>query len=386
MGMHSIRWIGAAVICVLLGCLIGCAGPSSNEILIGEFGSLTGPTATFGQSTQAGIDLAIEEINAKGGVLNKHIKVMVEDDRGDAAEAKSAVTRLITNDRVVAVLGEVASKLSLAGAPVCQANKIPMVTPSSTNVEVTQKGDYIFRVCFIDPFQGYVMAKFARDHLKAQRAAIFYDIKNDYSKGLAEVFDSEFKKMGGEIVITESYQAGDSDFLGQLSKIRNTNPDVLYIPGYYTEVGLIGRQAREAGIKPEKCTLLGGDGWDSETLFEQAQGSLEGCYYSNHFSIENKDPMVQAFIKKFKKNYKKTPDAMAALGYDAARILIEAIAQAQSLEGAKIRDALAMTKDFPGVTGSITIDKNRNASKPAVVLEIKGNVAKYVTTIEPPDE
>jgi len=353
---------------------------TGKPLVIGEYGSLTGSTATFGISARNGIDLAVEEVNAAGGVLGRPVKVIVEDDAGKPEEAAAAVTKLVNQDRVIAVVGEVASTRSLAGARVCQPAGVPMVTPASTNPQVTEVGDFVFRTCFIDPFQGTVMAKFARDHLKVERVAILRDIKNDYSVGLADFFKKTFAELGGKLVGDESYSEGDTDFRAQLTNLKATNPQALFVPGYYTEVGLIARQAREKGLT---VPLMGGDGWDSPKLAEIAGDAVNGCYFSNHYTVESTEPRVQEFVKSYKAKYNEVPDAMAALGYDAAKILFNALATAGSTDAKAIRDALAATKDFTGVTGTITIDKDRNAVKPAVVLEMKGGKQTYVTTVEP---
>jgi branched-chain amino acid transport system substrate-binding protein len=367
--------VGAAVFT-----LAGCPEGNSNTIRVGYYGDLTGDTATFGTSTKEGIELAVGEIN-QSPPLGKPIEIFSGDDQGKSDTAVSVVTQLISDNRVVAVLGEVASSNSLAAAPVCQREKVPMITPASTNPQVTQTGDYIFRICFIDPFQGSVMAKFARNTLKANTAAILWDVKSDYSKGLREFFRQTFTELGGKIVGDPSYAKGDSDFNAQLNSIKQAKPDVVFVPGYYTEVGTIARQARDQGIK---VPLIGGDGWDSPKLFESAGNALEGCYFSNHYSVESQEPTVQNFIKAYKEKYNgKEPDAMAALGYDAAKILADAIQRAGNTEGSAIRDALAQTKDFKGVTGTITLDKDRNATKPAVVLQVKGKEFKFVETVQP---
>jgi branched-chain amino acid transport system substrate-binding protein len=380
---HTILTL-AAVICgvILAGCSTGKSGGDSGEIVLGHYASLTGAQATFGQSTDNGIQLAIDEINAAGGVNGKKVRVITYDDKGDAREAGNAVTRLVTKDGVVAVLGEVASSLSLVAAPVCQDNGIPMVSPSSTNPKVTEQGDMIFRVCFIDPFQGFVCAKFAREHegLKATKAAILYDQVAAYAVGLQDEFAKAFEQQGGEIVSRQTYQEGDQDFSAQLTAIRATQPDVIFIPGYYTDVGNIALQARKLGIK---VPLLGGDGWDSAKLGEIAGESIDGCFYSNHYSHQDPDPRVQEFIKKYKERFNGTPDGLAALGYDAARIVCEAIGKGASTKGSDIAAQLAATKDFSGVTGKISIDSDRNAVKPAVILEMKGGEPTYVTTIQP---
>jgi branched-chain amino acid transport system substrate-binding protein len=373
---------------VLLTSVGGCGSKNeggdakSDEILLGHYASMTGSEATFGRSTDNGIQLAIDEINAAGGVKGKKVRVITYDDKGEQREAGNAVTRLVTRDGVVAVLGEVASSLSLVGAPVCQDNGVVMVSPSSTNPAVTQVGDMIFRVCFIDPFQGFVCAKFAREHegLKATKAAILFDQTQAYAVGLQDEFAKAFTQQGGEIVAKETYQGGDPDFSAQLTAIRASQPEVIFIPGYYTDIGNIAIQARKLGIT---VPLLGGDGWDSAKLGEIAGDNINGCFYSNHYSHQDPDPRVQDFIKKYDERFKGTPDGLAALGYDAARILCDAIGRAASTSGADIAAELAKTKDFDGVTGKISIDENRNAVKPAVMLEMKSGVPTYVTTIQP---
>lgn len=363
--------------------LVGCGSKSghADKVLVGHYASMTGSEATFGRSTDNGIHLAVEEENAAGGINGKPVEIVTYDDKGEAREAGSAVTRLVSRDGVVAVLGEVASGLSLAGAPICQEHGVPMVTPSSTNPKVTKTGDKIFRVCFIDPFQGWVGAKFAREDLKAEKAAILYDQSSPYSVGLREEFEKAFTGMGGKIVATETYTAGDQDFSAQLTTIRSSDPDVVYIPGYYTEVGNIALQARRIGIDEP---LLGGDGWDSSKLGQIGGESINNSFYSNHYSHQDPSPRVQDFIKKYKDKFGETPDGLAALGYDAARILIEAMRRTKSLTGDEIAAQLATTKDFDGVTGKISIDAERNAVKPAVMLEMKDGASVFVTTIEPP--
>jgi branched-chain amino acid transport system substrate-binding protein len=372
--------------------LAGCSRPSgagssggaaagSGAIPVGEYASMTGDTATFGQSSHKGIMMAVDEINAAGGVNGRQLDLRTEDDQSQATEAATAVQKLIDRDHVAAVLGEVASGNSMAAAPICQSKQIPMISPASTNPDVTKKGDYIFRVCFIDPFQGTVMAKFAANNLKLKRIAVLKDQTQPYSTGLAANFITAFTGLGGQIVANVSFSGTDTDFKAQLTSIKGQEPDGIYIPAYYNQVGTIGLQARQLGIK---VPLLGGDGWDSPKLFAAAGGALEGCYFSNHYSPEDKSPAVQDFIQKFKaKNSGEVPDAMAALGYDAARILSDAMKRAKSLSGSDLRDAIAGTHDFQGVTGKITINDQRNAVKPAVVLQIRGNSYHYVTTIAP---
>jgi branched-chain amino acid transport system substrate-binding protein len=355
------------------------AKPYEGDTLrIGHYGSLTGGTASFGTSTDNGIKMAFDEINAKGAPLGKKLELISEDDGSKTEQVAPVVLKLINQNNVLALMGEVASTRSLAAAPIAQRAGVPMVSPTSTNPKVTQVGDYIFRTCFIDPVQGPVMARFASNNLKAKKAAILTDVANDYSKGLTEFFSGEFKKLGGEIVTTESYSEGDKDFQSQLTKIKAANPDVIFVPGYYTEVGNIAKQAQRLGIKQP---MLGCDGWDSEKLYEIGGNAIQGYYYSNHYSPQNKAPRVVKFVEDYRKRFKKTPDALAAVAYDAAYILSDAIKRAGSPDRAKLRDALAATKNFEGVTGNISMDKNRDAVKPLVVLKVNGKQSDYVTTI-----
>jgi branched-chain amino acid transport system substrate-binding protein len=319
---------------VFMAVLSGCTH-SKNEIAVGEYGSLTGSTATFGKSTNAGIKMAFDEVNEKGGVKGKKIRLITLDDQGKQDEAAAAVTRLITQNDVVAVIGEVASSLTEAAAPVAQQHHIPLITPSSTNPKITKIGDYVFRVCFIDPFQGYVMAKFAFENLKLKKVAIFRDKANLYSIGLADAFVESFTKMGGTIAADLSYQEKDIDFKAQLTQMKGKAPEAIFIPGYYTEVGLIARQAQQLGLK---VPLLGGDGWDSARLNEIGKEAINGAYYSNHYSTESTDPTVQDFIKKFQTRYHELPDGLAALGYDAAKILVAAMERTSDVTPKNIRD------------------------------------------------
>jgi branched-chain amino acid transport system substrate-binding protein len=374
-----------ATVAVLLF-LTGCNKPpdesaaDSDTIKVGEFASLTGSEATFGQSSHNGTQLAVDELNASGGVLGKKIQLLTEDDQSQAGQSATVVRKLISSDGVVAILGEVASSRSLEAAPICQENKIPMISPSSTNPKVTETGDYIFRVCFIDPFQGTVMANFARKTLKLQNVAVLTDVKSDYSVGLAKFFKEGLIAGGGQIAAEQNYSGGDKDFNAQLTSIKAANSDGIFIPGYYTEVGLIALQVKQLGIN---VPIFGGDGWESSSLVPIGGAALEGDYFSTHFSPQDTSPTVQNFVKKYREKFNDTPDAMAALGYDSAMILADAMKRAGTPDGAKVRDALAATIDFHGVTGNITIDANRNASKPAVILEIKNGAFKYVETIAP---
>ena len=310
----------------------------------------------------------------------KKVAVRVYDDQGKPEEAANAVTRLISQDKVALILGEVASSNSLAMAPKAQEAKVPMISPSSTNPKVTEIGDYIFRVCFIDPFQGAVMAKFATENLKLKNVAVLKDNKSDYSIGLSTVFTASFTKLGGKIVAEESYSKGDTGFRAQLTAIKGGKPEAIYVPGYYTDVGVIARQARQLGIN---VPLMGGDGWESEKLFELGGKAIEGSYFSNHYSSEDPSPRVQKFIVDYKAAYGVSPDSLAALGYDAAMVGIDAMMAAKDATPAALRDAIAATKDHAGIAGTITLDANRNPVKPAVVLQVAENKVKYLTTINP---
>src|SRR5947207_7334214 len=280
----------------------------------------------------------------------------------------------------MAVLGEVASSRTMAAAPVAQQNGIPLISPSSTNPMVTQIGDYSLRVCFLDPFEGLVMAKFATNTLKLKNVAILRDIKNDYSVGLADAFVESFKKLGGNVVGNESYSEGDTDFSAQLTSLKSKKPDAVFLPGYYTEVGLVVRQAKKLGLT---VPFMGGDGWDSPKLVEIGGDAVNGSYYSNHIAVSDPNPTIQKFVSEYKTRYGATPDALAGLGFDAAGVLFDAIKRANSTDGAKVRDAIAATKDYAGVTGRITLDKDRNAVKPAVVLQVKDGKLQYMETITP---
>ncbi|HYP98801.1 MAG TPA: ABC transporter substrate-binding protein [Polyangiaceae bacterium] len=355
-------------------------GSDASEIVVGHYASMTGSTAHFGQDTDRGVRLAIEEANAAGGVLGKKLKLVTLDTRGDSAEAANAVSRLIDVEKASAVLGEVASSLSLAGGRVAQRRKIPMISPTSTNPKVTEVGDYIFRVCFIDPFQGKVMATFARNNLKFDKVAILKDVKNDYSIGLADAFQKAFTAAGGTIVAEQSYSQGDTDFSAQVTAIRGTQAQAVFVPGYYSEVGTVARTADRLGLK---VPLLGGDGWDSPDLFKIGGDAINGSYFSDHFAPDVASPKAQAFVANFTKKYGQAPTGLGALGYEAALVLIDAIKRAGKNDPSAIRDAIATTKDFEGVTGKITIDAQRNPEKSAVVLKVDGGKAKFETSIAP---
>jgi branched-chain amino acid transport system substrate-binding protein len=356
-------------------------GGTEGEIVIGEYGSMTGGQATFGVSTHNGIMIAVDEINKAGGVNGRKIRVMTEDDQSKAEEAANAVTKLINQNNVVAIIGEVASSSSLAAAPICQANKIPMITPSSTNPKVTEVGDYIFRMCFIDPYQGEAMANYLSKQAGMKTAAILIDNKSDYSTGLASFFERTFVANGGKIVSKASYAQGDSDFRSQLTNIKSSNPEVIFVPGYYNDIGQIAIQARDLGMKQP---LAGGDGWESPKLIEIGGKALEGCFYSNHYHIDDPSPAVREFVQKYEEKFSAKPDSLAALGYDSTRVLAEAIKRAGTTDSAKLRDAIAVTKGFSGVTGMINLGPDRNPiGKKLAILEIKNGQLTLKATVDP---
>jgi branched-chain amino acid transport system substrate-binding protein len=361
----------------------GGTDSATGDILVGMYGSLTGDGASFGQSSREGTELAVDEVNQAGGLLGgRRIRLLVEDDQSRPEEASNAVTKLVTQDKVIAVLGEVASRRSLAAAPISQKYQIPMISPSSTNERVTEVGDYIFRVCFIDPFQGEVLAKFAFNDLKARRVAILKDIQQDYSVGLTDSISRNFAALGGDVLEPVSYSTGDADFKAVLTQVRSQKPDVLFATGYYPEAAIIVRQARELGMK---MPILGGDGWVGDAL-RNGREALNNTFISNHYSGDNPDPVVQNFVKAYRTRFGREPDAIAALAYDSVKVLADALTRAGSTDGPRLRDALA-TADVLGVTGRLKINEKRNVDKPAVIQEVtyvEGDVKfVYKTTIHP---
>lgn len=354
---------------------------AADTIKVGEFACLTGKDATFGQSQHKGILLALEELNAAGGVLGKKIELITEDNQSKSGESATVAKKLLSRDKVVAILGEVTSSRSLEVAPLAQKAHIPMIASGATNAAVTQKGDYVFRVCFIDDFQGTVMAKFATEDLKAKKVATLTSVSSAYSVGLAKVFRESFVASGGTVVAEQKFSEGDKDFRAQLTAIKAANVDAIFVPGYYTEAALVARQARGLGVTQP---LFGGDGWESEKLLEIGGDALNGSYYSTHFTPENKDANVAAFVAKFRQRWNnETPDAYAALGYDALQVLVDAVKRAGTTEAPKLRDAIAATKNFSGASGVTTLDKDRNASKPATIIAIKGGKLAFFKTVAP---
>jgi branched-chain amino acid transport system substrate-binding protein len=353
---------------------------ATGDIPIGVYAALTGDQAAFGNATVQGVKLAAEEINAAGGILGRKIKLVIEDDAGRPDQAAQVVSKLISSDNALVVIGENSSTQSLAGAPICQNSKVPMISPSSTNPSVTEKGDYIFRVCFTDPYQGKALAAFIKNSLKLDTAAILIDKKTDYSIGLAEFFRKEYEAIGGKIVAEQSYSGGDTDFRSQLTAIKTKAPKVLFIPGFYTEVGQIAIQARDLGMT---IPMVGGDGWDSPTVLEIGGKSIDGSYFSDHYFVGDPTPRVQEFVKKIRDRNGRNPDANAALGYDALHIVAQAATRAGSLDRKAIRDQIAVTKEYPGVSGTITMGADRNPIKPVAMIKIENGRMTFAEWVKP---
>ncbi len=359
---------------------LGCK-KQSHGITLGLYLSLTGDKADFGVSTRNGVNIALEEVNAAGGLLGQQVRAVAEDTRGDSNEAASAVTRLIDREHVCGVIGEVASSLSLAGGRICQRRGIPMISPSSTNPAVTQIGDNVFRVCFLDPFQGEVMARFAKNSLHVSRVAIFKDQGSAYSTGLADAFRRSFTALGGQIVDEQAYRESDTHFSAQISSMLARQPEALFVPGYYAQLALIAREVRGAGFQGR---MLGGDGWSSNTLTQNDDDKLVGDFYSEGFAPEGATtPVAQRFVQKYREKNRVEPNGLAALGYDAALVMFDAIRRANSAEPARIKAALATTRGVQGATGTITLNAQRDAVKSAVILEVRENTVRYRETVNP---
>jgi branched-chain amino acid transport system substrate-binding protein len=362
--------------------LAACGEKKEEEASVIKIGSvlpLTGGVAAFGQASKNGILLAQEELNKNGGIDGKQVEIIFEDDEAKPASSANVTQKLINNDKVISIIGAVNSTCSIADGPIATQNKIPMITPVSTNPKVTtQGGEYVFRACFIDPFQGKILSKFAIEDLKAKKAAVLYDVGNDYSKGLAEFFEEAFKEAGGDVVASETYNTGDSDFNAQLTKISALKPDVLILTDYYNTVGLIAKQARTAGID---AVLLGGDGWDSPDLFSVGGEAVEGGYFTNHYSPDDTAEQVAEFRTAYEEKYNEVPSSYAVLAYDAANILFDAIKKAGTTDGEKIKDALKNI-EYQAVTGKIKFDKDRNPIKGAVILKAEDGKQKFVKNVE----
>jgi branched-chain amino acid transport system substrate-binding protein len=381
-----VAFVVAAVL--VTGCASGAAtapaastpsNPSGAIALkVGLITPLSGDVKTFGESVKNAYDLAADVANKSGKV---QITTVVGDSKADATEGVNAAIKLINQDRVNAIVGPVVSRVAIATSETINASKILMITPTGTNPKVTvdngKRKDYVFRACFIDPFQGQVMSKFALNTLKAKTGAVVYDQSNDYSKGLAENFKTAFEQAGGKVVTYVAYGKDDVDFSAILTKVASDNADVLFIPDYYNKVNLISKQAREKGVK---SVFLGVDGWDSSEL---DTGAVDGGYFSNHYSADDLRPEVQDWIKMYQAKYGSAPDALGTLSYDATNLLVAAAVKAGSNDPTKLRDAMASISGFKGVTGSISFDKDGNPIKPAVVLQVKGGKTKYVETVNP---
>jgi branched-chain amino acid transport system substrate-binding protein len=360
-----------------------CAAPAlfaGEPVRIGFFMSMTGRDASFGEASLRGARLAVDGLNAAGGVLGRPVELVVEDDRSLAGESATAVKKLISRDRVVALVGECSSARTLEAASVAQAAGVPLVTPAATNPRVTRVGDEIFRVCFVDDFQGRVIAAFARRRLGLRRAALLVDSSAPYSIGLADAFARTFTALGGEIVASQNYLGSEADFRAQLTATRAAPPDALFLPGYYVAAGLVARQARELGMG---VTLLGGDGFEAPQLLEIGGAALEGTYYSTHFAVENAGEASRGFVEAFCGRFGAAPNGLAALTYDAVRLVADAVRRAGSTDRAAVRRALAATRGFAGVTGLTTINAQRDADKDAAIITIRNGRQAFVEAIRP---
>lgn len=367
----------------------GCGGGSkaSDEIKIGVVSEMTGSNATYGTSVVNGMKLALKEANDKGGVLGKKVNIIVADSKSEPAEAANAMSKLINQDKTPVVMGIFTSSSAIAAANVSEAAKVPFLAIGATNPKVTlddktgKVKPNTFRVCFIDPFQGTVGANFVLNELKMKKAVIFVDNSSDYSKGLAAFFKQAYLAKGGQIAGEEAYLQKDTDFKAVLTKIKTMNPEVLYVPGYYEEVGKIIKQARELGMD---LPIVGGDGWDSPKLAEIAGAApLNNTFFTNHYSPDDTSPASKAFVDSYVKAYNQKPDAPAVLGYDGARLMIDAISRAGAVEGAKVAKALAATKNYKAVTGDTSLNETHDAVKSAVIIEFKDGKQAYRATVKP---
>ena len=378
--MKKILLLAAATLAALA--LAGCSKSAGNSIKIGSIGPLAGPVAVYGVECKNGIDLAVAEINAAGGVNGQLLEVIAEDDEGNPEKSVSAYKKLVTKDGVKFIIGSLTSGCTQAITQSAQAQKVVQIAPAATAPAITDAGNYIFRACFIDPFQGTVGGKFSAENLNAKTAAILYDIGNDYSVGLKENFVKEFERLGGKVLATESYNTGDKDFNAQITKIKNVTPDVIYLPDYYGTVALIAKQLRAQGIS---TPIVGADGWDG--LTENAGEEVLNGFYSNHYAIDSDSEAVKKFVAAFKEKYSKVPNSFAALGYDSVYMLKDALVKAGKTDSAAVRDALEATNgDY--VTGHLTFDEKRNPIKSAVMLQMvlgsDGRLStKYNSTVNP---
>ena len=384
------RLLAIILVCTLIaGVGVGCkkaeVKPTDQVVNLGAISCMTGGSATFGTSNKNGATMAVEEFNTAGGAMVGGVKTTInfinEDDAGSPEVGASAAHKLIDNDKVIGIIGAVMSKVSLAVAPIAQAAGVPEISGTSTNATVTLVGDYIFRACFIDPFQGTVMANYVYNTLKLKTAAILYDNGNDYNKGLAEYFKAGFEKLGGKVVAFEAFTDEDKtvDYKAQLTKIKAANPEFLYLPNYYAATALQLKQAREMGLN---VPAGGGDGWDSPDLVKIGGAAVEGGVFSNHFSKDDKSPKVQDFVARYTTKYGEAPSAFAALAYDATGLLLDAFKTAGSIKGSDIRDAMKNTT-FVGISGAYKFDENRDPIKPAVIIKIVNGQQTYAATVNP---
>jgi len=384
------RLLAIILVCALIaGVGVGCkkaeVKPTEQVVNLGGIEPMTGGSATFGVHATQGVNMAIEEFNAAGGATVDGVKTTInfvnEDDTASPEVGASAAQKLINQDKVIGIIGPVMSKVALAVAPIAQAAGVPDICPTATNEKVTLVGDYIFRACFIDSFQGTVMANYVWNTLKVKTAAVLYDNGNDYNKGLAEYFKAGFEKNGGKVVAFEAFTDEDKtvDYKAQLTKIKAAKPEFLYLPNYYASVALQLKQAREMGLN---VPAGGGDGWDSPDLVKIGGAAVEGGVFSNHFSKDDLSPKVQTFVSAYTAKYGAAPDALAALAYDAAGLFLDAFKTAGSIKGSDIRDVMKNTT-FLGVAGAYKFDENRDPIKSAVILQIKDGKQVYVTTVNP---
>lgn len=381
--MRLPKWAVLALTVIFLG-LGACAKKEADEIRLGVNAELTGSKPAVGASCKNAAELLVAQVNQAGGLKlgNKAWKLtlFVEDNEDKAESAAAAAQKLITQNNVLAIIGPNASGNAIPAARICEDAKVIMISPWSTNPKTTEGKQYVFRACFIDDFQGQVMAKFARDHLKAQTAAVLYDVASEYNKGIAEFFKKFFEEAGGKVLAFESYTKGDMDFSSQLTKIKGANPEVLFLPNYYNEVPLQVQQARRLGLT---CALIGSDSWGSEELLRLGGKDLEGCFFSTHYAPDIATEKAQKFIREYEAKYGKKPDDVAALTYDAGNLLLAAIAKAGIPDRQKVRDALATISEFEGVTGTLRFKGTGDPVKSAVILQIKDGRFAYHASVQP---
>lgn len=368
---------------------VGCASSKagdSNTIRVGVNYELTGNNATYGTNLNDGLQMAIEEINQQGGVLGKKIESVILDNKSDATESANVSTRLATRENVIALLGPATSGATKAAIPAAMDNKIPLISASATADDVTLNADgsvkeYVFKTCFNDSFQGVMMAQFGYNELGLKKAAVLADTTSDYAQGLSKAFQETFTELGGEVLSVEAYAAGDTDFRAVLTNLKGKNPEFLYVPGYYEEVGLIIRQARELGLD---VPILGGDGYESPKLLELAgKDALNQVYYSSHYSPMDDSEIVAAFKEKFRAKFNKEPDAFNALGYDLGYLLADALERAGEADSEKLKVALQETEGFVGVTGTLTIDQFHNPVKSVTIIEVKDGEPTFLMKLDP---